>query len=258
MERLNGPGVAEMCALWAERCAPSPAWARLAEFATADAARTSWTAEVETRAGARLEVLAAPLPDASALVVFRARAAEDRPAGLAALALEELRGPAEAAVQKLAAAIPNAPSTAAFQALSGAAQGLRDGLARVRDLEALGAEDGLPLAGVASALARRGLRLELPDAAQGWTADERRVAMALAFAAADAAAPEATIAVSGGGAALTARVAAARPPRGEGMGLALARRVVEEAGGRLEATAEDGTATFAASLAPAARRLRSA
>ena len=41
-----------MTALWAERCAPSPAWAGLAEFATAAEARTSWTAAVETRDGA--------------------------------------------------------------------------------------------------------------------------------------------------------------------------------------------------------------
>ena len=53
MERLDGPGVAEMTALWAERCAPSPVWAQLAEFATAAEARTSWTAPIETRDGAR-------------------------------------------------------------------------------------------------------------------------------------------------------------------------------------------------------------
>ena len=93
MQRLAGPGVAELTALWAERCAPSPAWARLAEFATAAEARTSWTATVETREGARLGMLVAPLPDASALVVFReaaptrdgrrARGAGPRPAGAA-------------------------------------------------------------------------------------------------------------------------------------------------------------------------------
>ena len=110
MERLDGPGVAELTRLWAERCAPSPVWAQLAEFATAAEARTSWTAPVETlrRAGG-CDVLVAPLPDASALVVFRDRPAE--PAAAAArtpatrlldeLALEQIRLPVEAAVPKL-------------------------------------------------------------------------------------------------------------------------------------------------------------
>jgi PAS domain-containing protein len=260
MERLNGPGVAEMCALWEERCAPSPAWARLAEFATAAEARTSWTAPVETRDGARLEVLVAPLPDTSALVVFRAPSAEDRAAGVSALALELLRAPAEAAVRTLAAAIPAAPSSAAFQALAGAAQGLRDGLSRVRELEVAGAEEAgaAPLAGVEAALARRGLRLDLPEEAAGWSADERRVAMALAFAAADAAAPDAAISLSGEGATLVARVPAAEPPRGDAMGLALASRLVEATGGSLTHQTENGTASFTASLAPAVRSLRSA
>ena len=103
-----------MTALWAERCAPSPVWARLAEFATAAEARTSWTDAVETREGARLQMLVAPLPDASALVVFRDLAASAdarrRRRRSTALALEQLRLPAEAAVQKLTAAIPAAPS----------------------------------------------------------------------------------------------------------------------------------------------------
>ncbi|HRO11949.1 PAS-domain containing protein, partial [Amaricoccus sp.] len=262
MEGLNGPGVAEMCALWTERCAPSPVWARLAEFATAGAeARTSWTAPVETRDGIRLDVLVAPLPDTSALVVFRTPAPEAQADGtLSALALEQLRLPAEAAVEKLAAAIPTARSTAAFQALSGAAQGLRDGLDRARELEAAGTgPDAAPLAGAAAALARRGLRLDLPDAARAWTAPERRLALALAFAAADAAAPGAAIAIAGDAAALTATVeAAATPARGESLGLALARRLAEASGGSLAAATDAGTATFTATLPTAARTLRSA
>ncbi len=145
MERLAGPGVAELCALWAERCTPSPAWARLAEFATADAARSSWTASIATRAGASLHMLVAPLPDTSALVVFRDLGAEAagierldpervRDATLEDLAFEQILLPAEAAVQKLAAAIPAAQSPGAFQALGAAMQGLKDGLARAREL----------------------------------------------------------------------------------------------------------------------------
>jgi PAS domain-containing protein len=55
----------------AERCRPSPVWARLREFATSAEARSSWTDAVETREGRILQMLVAPLPDASALVVFR-------------------------------------------------------------------------------------------------------------------------------------------------------------------------------------------
>ena len=40
MQRLDGPGVAEMTAIWAERCGPSPVWGEVAEFATAADART--------------------------------------------------------------------------------------------------------------------------------------------------------------------------------------------------------------------------
>jgi PAS domain-containing protein len=210
MQGLDGPGVAEMTAIWAERCAPSPVWAQLAEFATAAEARTSWTAMVETRAGARLEVLVAPLPDASALVVFREPAADRADA---------------------------APAAPAF------------------DLDAAGTG---PLAGVAAALAERGLRLVAPEAAAGWTGAVRQVAMALALAAADAAAPGATVELSADGAGLTARVAAAGAPRAESVGLALARRLVREAGGSLEAGHEAGNAVFTASLAGAQEGLRSA
>ena len=119
MERLDGPGVAEMTALWAERCAPSPVWARLAEFATAAEARTSWTATVETRDGARarraggaaarrLGARRLPRPPASRPRLPRAAGARSRASTSSPSSSCVL--PAEAAVQKLLAAIPSAPS----------------------------------------------------------------------------------------------------------------------------------------------------
>ena len=97
MERLDGPGVAAMAAFWAERCAPSGAWARLTEFTTAADARTSWTETVATRDGRAVEMLVAPLPDASALVVFRDRSGGESADALAGrLAAEALREPVEA------------------------------------------------------------------------------------------------------------------------------------------------------------------
>ena len=82
--------------------------------------------------------------------------------------------------------------------------------------------------------------------------------MALAFAAADAAAPDAPIALDGDGTALAASVPAAPDPRPDGMGLALARRLIEEAGGTLAAATGAGTTSFTATLPAAARSLRSA
>ncbi|MBA3324057.1 MAG: PAS-domain containing protein, partial [Rhodobacteraceae bacterium] len=90
MARLDGPGVAEVTELWAERCRPSRVWARLREFATGAEARASWTDAVETREGRTLQVLVAPLPDASALVVFRSPS-EERAALAAAQSGPEAR-----------------------------------------------------------------------------------------------------------------------------------------------------------------------
>ncbi|HVH03507.1 MAG TPA: PAS-domain containing protein, partial [Amaricoccus sp.] len=80
MEQLDGPGIAAMVAVWADRSAPSVAWARLAEFTTAAEARTSWTEAVALRDGGGVEMLVAPLPDASTLVVVRDRAEPGAPA----------------------------------------------------------------------------------------------------------------------------------------------------------------------------------
>jgi PAS domain-containing protein len=251
MQRLAGPGVAELTALWAERCGPSPVWARLAEFATAAEARTSWTATVETRAGGRLAVLVAPLPDASALVVFREEAPAAAPGALDALALDQLALPVEAALQQLAAAIPTAASPGAFQALSAATQGLKDGLARARELRALaGSPAAGPLPELAAALAARGLALDVPADAAAWPADLRRAALALGLAAADLARPGASVALAldPERRSLTARADAAPPPRSEPVSLALARRLAEAAGGALRHHATDDTVTLVAEL----------
>ena len=265
MARLDGPGVAEMTALWAERCAPSPAWTQLTEFATAGEARTSWTAPIATRDGARLQMLVAPLPDASALVVFRPLSADLGAAGARAavidsglgdLAFEQLRLPVEAAVQKLMAAIPAATSPGAFQSLGAAAQGLKDGLARARELRALAAAPAgapaaeNPLPELAAALATRGLTLAAPPDAAAWTPELRRAALVLGLAAADLAAPAAAVTLALDDARrLTVSVPAGpRAGQPEGVGLALARRVLDAAGGRLTLAVDAGTAVLAADL----------
>jgi PAS domain-containing protein len=270
MERLDGPGVADMTALWAERCVPSPAWARLSEFTTAAEARTSWTAPIATRDGTRLQMLVAPLPDASALVVFRDPATEAgdaaaehpaRDAALDDLALEQLIVPVEATVQRLMAAIPAAHSPEAFQALGAATQALKDGLARAGELRALAgapvAGDG-PLPELAAALATRRLTLATPADAATWPPELRRPALVLGLAAAELAEAGSGVTLAlearDGRRRLTATVAAgSRVGRGEGIALALARRVVEAAGGTLTLAVEEGRGTLAADLPPARR-----
>lgn len=252
MERLQGPAIGEMTRRWKELCGPSDVWERLSAFATGGEARSSWSAAIETRDGRALNMLVAPLPDASALVVFRDRTAEGLPsakareAELDALALEQIQLPAEAAVCQLAALIPAAASPEAFQALSAAAQNLKDGLARSRELYGLAqgerseAAPASPWSRLHTALAARGMSLDLaaePDAADPAL---RRALWALVLAAIDLAAPGAEIAV-----AMEAsedaglRRIAVRAPAGPGaaqpesVGLALARRVLERGGGTL-------------------------
>ena len=183
MARLDGPGVTEMTTFWEERCLPTAVWGRLAEFATAAENRTSWTEAVETRAGRVLRMVVAPLPDASALVVFGdpvAEAGAGAPDGLLGeMALEHVRLPAEQALPKLLAAIPAAPTPEAFRSLGAAVQGLKDGLARSRELTSLArapVPPGTPLPHLAAALAARGLGLDAPADADGWEAPLRRAA----------------------------------------------------------------------------------
>ena len=212
-------------------------------------------------------MLVAPLPDASALVVFRdlsAASSRTDDAGvrddtLGDLAFEQLLLPAESAVQKLAAAIPAAQSPGAFQALGAAMQGLKDGLARARELRALAGTQAAstgPLPELAAALAARGLTLACPPEAAAWPPDLRRAALALGLAIADLAAPGAGVSLgldaAEGPRRLTARAAAGpRSGPAEGVAAALARRVVEAAGGSLKLTTADGAATLTADLPPA-------
>ena len=205
-----------MSAIWAERCVPSGAWARLTEFTTAADARTSWTEALEMTDGRALQLLVAPLPDASALVVFRDLAAARSDAagtGVAALgamlgdlAAEALRQPVEALVPKLAAALPAAPTPEA-QTIGDAVQTLKRALARSRALGALGDQDGSQAGGLdllAGALAARGHGVDVPPDSGSWTPALRRSAIALGLAAAEIAAPAARI---------TLALAPGAPPR---------------------------------------------
>ena len=196
MERLDGPGVAAMAAFWAERCAPSDAWARLTEFTTAAEARTSWTETIATRDGRAVEMLVAPLPDASALVVFRDRdsAGEAGPQALAAtLAAEALREPLEALLPRLAAALPGgADPRDASRRSAAACRRCSEGLARARGARRPGARPATAtaptaLAPLAAALAARGHRARRstrPTPRAGMRRSAAR-AIALGLAAAD-------------------------------------------------------------------------
>lgn len=275
MDRLEGPGVVEMTGLWAGRCAPSSVWAELAEFATGAEARASWTASIETLEARCLEILVAPLPDASSLVVFRDMAAPaaagagteaevETPATadpiLGALALEQLEAPVEAAIRQVMAAIPAAQSPGAFQALGSAAQGLRDALTRARELRALGVAEPVrptaevPLPALATALDGRGMMLVTPAGAQDWPPVLRRAAIALGLAAADRAGPGAEIRISLEATPEVARLTVTPVPalagRGtaEGPGFSLARHVVEAAGGSLAASGPDAADSLVAEL----------
>lgn len=270
MARLDGPGVAEMTAFWEERCAPTPVWSRLAEFATAAEARTSWTETIETRAGRLLRMLVAPLPDASALVVFRDPVAEEAAGGatdgvIGEIALEQMRLPAEAALPTLLAAIPAAQTPEAFQSLGAAVQGLKDGLARAEELTSLARVPmvpGAPLPQLAAALDARGLTLDAPAEASGWDVPLRRAAIALGLAVADAASAGARVALRlDSGEDGDRRLVVSAPVEGAGpglddLGIALARRVLEAAGGGLELAVGDGVATLAGLLPgrPASRQ----
>jgi PAS domain-containing protein len=256
MARLDGPGVTEMTSFWEERCFPTAAWSRFAEFATAADSRTSWTESLATRDGRALRMLVAPLPDASALVVFGDPVPEARDGLLDEIALEHVRLPAEQALPRLLAALPAAQTPEAFKSLGAAMQGLKDGLARSQALTTLAlspAAPGTPLPQLAAALRARGLVLDAPAEAGGWEAPVRRAAIALGLAAADGAASGASLSISlaaveGGRRLRVSAPSAAGEPRPDGFGIALARRVLDTAGGTLEIGVEDGTVSLAAFL----------
>jgi len=261
-----------MTRLWADSCEPTPAWARLAEFATGDAERTSWTAELDSRDGRRLQMLVAPLPDASALVLFRDLSAEDeardragaeraarlQDAALDGLALEQLRIPVEAAVRLVMSAIPSAQSPDSFKGLSVAAQRLKEGLARAGEIGKLAVGESEPdaagpLSALATALTSRGLILDAPETVAVWPVATRRAAFVLGLAAAEIAAPEASVAVTlevrDSHRRLVVRVATeGAAHEADRVGAALARRVVEAAGGSLTTKVDSGQAVFAADL----------
>ncbi len=281
MDRLDGPGIAEMTRLCAERCQPSPVWAQLSEFATAADSRTSWTAAVETLDGRTMHLLVAPLPDASTLVVFRDLSAERADLGAARerlmalgaaraegaalaaeLALDQLCLPVEQALRQLMAAIPSAQTPEAFQALSGVTQSLKDGLARAGELRALARREGDqgPLGAGNGARRQAWARPRALSDAAAWALDLRRAAMALGFALADLAAPGAVIALAAGpdGRRLTVSAEVGANARAEGVGAALARRIIEEAGGALTFEIAAGRATYAADLGTAKLALAAA
>ena len=171
MERLNGPGRRRDVRALGRALRPhARPGARLAEFATADAARTSWTAAVATRAGASLHMLVAPLPDTSALVVFRDLTAEAdgidrlaaRPGPRRRRRRPRLRATPAPRRGGGAEARRRHPRRPVARRLPGARrrrwQGLKDGLARARELRPspTPAATG-PLPELAAALAARGL-----------------------------------------------------------------------------------------------------
>jgi hypothetical protein len=173
------------------------------------------------------------------------------------LALEQMHLPVETAVRQVMAAIPSAPNPEAFKGLSAAAQGLRDGLTRSRELQGLAQARpeaaGGPLPALLRALESRGLAADIPADAALWPPVLRRAAVALTLAAADRATAGTSLGIAvareGGTAEITITADAnSKAPQSESVGLALARRVIEAGGGRLEVTAAEGRATFHAEL----------
>ena len=269
MQGLDGPGVGDLTRFWAERCRPTPAWGRLREFTTGAEARGAWTEPLEALDGRTLQLLVAPLPDASALVVFRClseertalvearaalglrQAAEARDALAGELAQAQMEASAEVAVSRILAALPSAPTPEAFQALGAAAQGLRDGLARLRELRAPPWDSAGPGDGLASLLEGRGHRLALTGGTELGDRTTRRAVWALALALAEAAAPKALIEIDVASGPLGVTVTAgaeAVAGRAEGPGLSLARRLIAAAGGALDVEAAPGRRTLRATL----------
>ena len=172
----------------------------------------------DPRRRAICSLLVAPLPDASALVVFRDLCGRDGPAAAGAaardaalddLALEQIVAAGEAAVQKLHGGDPGG-------AIAGGLPGARRRRAepegrpgpQPRELRALSEDGGVgsgPLPALAAALAPRRLTLAAPAEAAAWPPSLRRAALALGLAAAELAATAARV-----------TLALAAPTRGAG------------------------------------------
>jgi PAS domain-containing protein len=290
MESLDGPKVGELAALWEARCRPSPLWGELSAFATGADNRTSWTGSVERLEGGPLAILVAPLPNGSTLVTFREMPDASLPAPLSArpgeadalrrgslvtaAALAEIEGPAEAALAAFGAALGAAPDARAFGGLMLAAQGLKDGLARARALQAElegGSDAGEAGQGetaladrLAALLAARGLRLGAVLDQGDAQADgvDRLSALGaalpgLAMAAAAVARGETTVELSianrpdAAGLALHVPASVPEPGERESALLAIARRRVERAGGCLEVRRDGEGVTLALRAPPA-------
>jgi PAS domain-containing protein len=284
MASLDGPGVADLSAIWERRCAPSPLWADLRAFATGADNRTSWTGSAATLDGRCLTVLVAPLPNGSTLVTFRDRAAPEtqtetgdapgdglrRASLLSGLAFAEVEAPADAALGALGAAIAASPDPRAFAGLTQAAQALKDGLARGRVIQAraeaaTGGEDTGSTAALAERLAlllgTRGLALG-PVVEHGGPAGTVGAAPAalapalgaLALAAGALAAPGSEIELVVDRRADAASVAlhlplppaAANARETEPAALALARRRIAALGAAFETARDDDGLTLAA------------
>ncbi|MCB1351642.1 MAG: PAS-domain containing protein [Rhodobacteraceae bacterium] len=265
MQGLNGPTIADMAELWAGKCTDSPVWTKLAEFATASETRTTWSEAVDRLDGRRLQILVAPLPDASALVVFRdlsLQAAHDGSEGegddmLAEFALEQIRIPVESAMKQVMSAIPAAQGAEAFKGLNAALQGLKDGLTRSSETRKIARArqiaGGAPLPALATALAERGLTLEVPETAVRWSARMRSAAMALGLAVADEAHKGSTVRITLASDETTHRLTVEASIgetalRDDAPSIAIARRIVAAGGGALAVSAADGTLALSATL----------
>jgi PAS domain-containing protein len=295
MSGLEGPGVADLSAEWERRCMPTSLWDDLRAFATGAERRTSWTGTAVTRDGLSLTVLVAPLPNGSTLVTFREKGHALAPAdpettregGVAAI--DEIEGPAQAALAALAAATAAAPDARAFAGLSQAAQALKDGLARARaaassdsaqalcPASAVEEERGDACADLAEDLARalgaRGLGLgavveQRPPETAGdggaavqACASEGRALAVLATALAGLASPGAAVDLAvvrrGDGVSLTLRLPAAAVAEAaaldpEPAGFSLARRRLAAMGATFTAGLDGGGLRLAADLSRSA------
>lgn len=266
MESLDGPTIGDLSQIWEERCEPSPIWAQLAEFATAEEARTTWSSTVQALDGRRLQILVAPLPDASALVVFRDLTAVDHSESLhfetgkdmlTEFALEQIRIPAESAVEHVLSAIPPNAEETALRELNAALQILKDGIDRSREFRELARNarqtGSTALPALATALSERSLALEAPAGAQHWNARMRSTAMALGLAVAEEANQGTTIRISldetGDQDTLTVEAEASNPRvHEESRSVAIARRIVGAGGGAIDVTCTAETLSLKATL----------